>query len=119
MKSYFKKIAGSFSVKKCIIHGIFLAIIIEVITCIFRFGFELDSTRDTAFLSKFTFGIRIHHGYIGIVLLAAGLIIKEKTLRNTLIIFGIGLFVSDMLHHFAVLWPITGSPHFDIKYFKN
>jgi hypothetical protein len=116
MKSNFKKKLCRFSGKACIIHGIFLVVIFELITCIFRFGFHLESTRDTAFLSKFTFGFRIHHGYIGIVLLIAGLIIKHKSLRNALIILGIGLFVSDMLHHFAVLWPITGSPHFDIKY---
>ena len=35
---------------------------------------------------------------------------------NVLVIAGVGLFVSDMVHHFLVLWPLTGTPEFHIKY---
>ena len=33
-----------------------------------------------------------------------------------LLAVGIGLFVSDMIHHFVVLWIITGNPQFDLLY---
>jgi len=29
------------------------------------------------------------------------------------------LFLSDIVHHFLVLWPITGNPEFDLFYPKN
>jgi len=35
---------------------------------------------------------------------------------NFLLIFGIGLFLSDIIHHFGVLWFFTGSPEFCLKY---
>ena len=31
-------------------------------------------------------------------------------------ILAIGLVVSDLVHHFLVLWPLTGSPQFDLFY---
>jgi hypothetical protein len=33
-----------------------------------------------------------------------------------LLAIGIGLFISDMIHHFVVLWIITGNPQFDLLY---
>ena len=29
---------------------------------------------------------------------------------------GLGLFFSDLIHHFLVLWPVVGSPQFDFFY---
>jgi hypothetical protein len=29
---------------------------------------------------------------------------------------GLGLFFSDVIHHFLVLWPIEGNPQFDLWY---
>lgn len=29
---------------------------------------------------------------------------------------GLGLFFSDLIHHFLVLWPVVGSPQFDVFY---
>ena len=34
----------------------------------------------------------------------------------TLIVIGIALALSDAVHHFLVLWPIVGSPQFDLVY---
>ncbi len=82
-----------------------------------RFGLDVQSTRDTTFISSLTFGLRIHHGYIGLVMiLIAWLGVKNRGARNLVIIVGIALVFSDLLHHFAVLWPITGSPEFDLVY---
>ncbi|HNW44296.1 MAG TPA: hypothetical protein PKI19_07305 [Elusimicrobiales bacterium] len=97
-----------------------LTVVMEVATCIGRFGFNLQSTRDLSFLSKLTFGIRIHHGYIGllfvIVALSAGF---SATARQWLLRLGLAMVLSDLIHHFIVLWIATGSPQFDITYPKQ
>lgn len=31
-------------------------------------------------------------------------------------VVGVGLLSSDLIHHFLVLWPMTGSPDFDLVY---
>ncbi|BBM87203.1 hypothetical protein [Candidatus Uabimicrobium amorphum] len=93
-------------------------IIVEAITCLFRFGFNMASSKDTKFIAKITFGIRIHHGYIGVLLLLWAFFIRRKknNLFYLLVISGICLVFSDLIHHFLVLWPITGDPHFDLVY---
>lgn len=128
----------------------------EVMLCVARFGFGLESTRDTAStIGRLSLGIRIHHGYIGIVMILFGIFIerddggsrreqtsdrkkierdgrsdhqhKETTFGRTverfrptairwLFILGTALFLSDMIHHFLVLWTLTGSPHFHLVY---
>nr|MBC8355760.1 hypothetical protein [Planctomycetota bacterium] len=53
-----------------------LTLLIELVTVILRFGLQLESTRDTAStIGLLTFGIRVHHGYCGalLVLIAWGL----------------------------------------------
>jgi len=99
-----------------LLWGLALAALFEAITCVFRFALGMQSTMSTSFLAPFTFGYRIHHGYIGLVMLLPVFAIPAGGIRNALIIVGTGLFVSDMVHHFLVLWPITGSPGFDIRY---
>ena len=97
-------------------YGLLLALIIELITIAFRYGLRLESTRDTAStIGLLTFGLRVHHGYIGLFLILLGWCFP-RGYRNFLWIIGIGLFVSDLVHHFLVLWPIEGSPQFDLVY---
>ena len=94
-----------------------MTVAIEAFTCILRFGSGLESTKDTAAIGSFTFGIRIHHGYIGALLLAAGWFMPaHHRWRPWMLRVGAPLFLSDMIHHFLVLWPITGHPHFDLVY---
>lgn len=102
---------------------LWLTLALELITLLSRFGLQLESTRDTAFIANFTFGLRIHHGYIGILLaLIAYLLLErgsETSTKNTyrwFMVVGLALFFSDMVHHFIVLWPLTGSPQFDLMY---
>ena len=45
-----------------------LGLVFEASRVLFRFGLDLQSTRDTGFLAALTFGIHIHHGYIGLVI---------------------------------------------------
>ncbi len=93
-----------------------LAIVIEAATCVLRFGFGLQSTRDSAALARFTLGLRIHHGYVGIVLMGVAACLKPSRMRTGLGIVGGALAASDLAHHVVVLWPITGSPQFDLTY---
>ncbi len=90
---------------------------IELVTLILRFGLGLEAQVDTAWMERFTFGYRDHHGYWGILLLVvAAFARKRPALRNALVMIGASLFLSDMIHHFLVLWPVTGSPEFYLRY---
>ena len=89
----------------------------EIATCLLRFGFHLESTRDTSFLARLTFGARIHHGYVGTLMLAVGFLLPtDSPARTWLLRIGSALALSDLIHHFLILWPITGSPQFDLTY---
>lgn len=96
-----------------------LTAVVEIFTCVLRFGLRLESTRDTAtVLSGITCGLRIHHSYIGgvMVLMAAAIWARKPSVAWWTLVFGLALFFSDMIHHFLVLWPIVGSPQFDLTY---
>lgn len=107
------------SYKSLVIQIVALTALIELITVILRFGLQLESTRDTAStIGLLTFGIRIHHGYCGalLVLIAWGISREAPQLSRYGYVVGWALFLSDMIHHFFVLWPLTGSPQFDFLY---
>jgi hypothetical protein len=97
---------------------IITTLIIEMLTLFGRFGLGLQATRDTTILAKFTFGFRIHHGYIGLLLLVIVYCLSLKTpLKHdtALYVVGASLLLSDILHH-LLLWLITGDPELHIKY---
>ena len=97
-------------------------VIMELITVLFRFGFNLQSTRDTAStVGVLTHGIRIHHGYFGILLLILAIVWfrSRPPVSRWLMVIGLALVASDLVHHFLVLWPLTGSPEFDLFYPKQ
>jgi hypothetical protein len=97
-----------------------LTLVIEAVTAFFRFGLGLESTRDTAnSIGRLTLGLRIHHGYIGVVLLLIGWWLWRRghpPITRWLFIIGGSLALSDLVHHFIVLWWATGSPEFDLFY---
>lgn len=99
-----------------LVPGLALAAVLEAVTCAMRFGAGLESTRDTGFLARLTLGLRVHHGYLGVVLLAVAPGLPTLRGRHAARVLGIGLLVSDLVHHFLVLWPLTGSPQFDFFY---
>jgi hypothetical protein len=99
-----------------VLLGLALALGIEAITCLLRFGFDLQSTRDTAAAGRFTLGLRIHHGYFGVLALLLCAAVPSKPLRTLLLMAGIGLALSDLAHHFLVLWTVTGDPEFHLRY---
>ncbi|HOT26921.1 MAG TPA: hypothetical protein PLU72_01955 [Candidatus Ozemobacteraceae bacterium] len=94
-----------------------LATLFEAVTVFLRFGLGLEATRDTAAtVGRLTFGVRIHHGMVGLALLLVSAAVKGETWKNRLIVLGGALAISDLVHHFAVLWAATGSPQFDLWY---
>jgi hypothetical protein len=98
-----------------------LTALMEAGTCFGRFVLDVQSTRDTGFVGRLTLGLRIHHGYVGLLLvfLSRRMSSKRSMHRVWGIRFGWALFASDMIHHFLVLWPVTGSPEFDLVYPRN
>jgi hypothetical protein len=93
-----------------------LTVVFEAVTCAFRWGFDMQSTRDTAFLAPFTFGLRIHHGYVGAAAGMAGFGMPEGFLATWVLRVGVALLVSDAIHHFVVLHWTTGDHQFDLRY---
>ncbi|MEZ6039239.1 MAG: hypothetical protein R3C20_01950 [Planctomycetaceae bacterium] len=94
-------------------------LIFEAITCLLRFGAKLESTRDTAStIGRVTMGVRIHHSYIGLAMIPLAMWIENRwpNASRTVLCMAIGLVLSDLIHHFIVLWWITGSPQFDLFY---
>jgi hypothetical protein len=99
--------------------SIALTVLFELLTCVMRFGLQLNSTRDTAStIGHITCGIRIHHGYIGalMILIAAWTWTRLPKASWWSVAVGLALVLSDLIHHFCVLWPLTGSPQFDLVY---
>jgi len=76
---------------KLLIYGSAIGIVFEVITLILRFGFDLESTRDTALIGSFIGGVRFHHGCIGILLISVAYIAMWK-----------GKFVLQDVHNHAL-----------------
>lgn len=95
-----------------------LTALIEGVTCLFRFGMKLESTRDTAsWVAPLTLGLRIHHGYVGLLLCLTALFLARESMTRRMALFvGLPLLLSDLIHHFVVLWLVTGDPQFDLWY---
>ena len=98
--------------------ALIMTFVIELATIMARFMFKLESTRDTAALAVFTFGYRIHHGYIGLLIIAVLLLLPKLagSHYNLIMALAISLVASDLIHHFLVLWITTGDPQFDLRY---
>ena len=97
--------------------SLLLTILIEGAVAILRFVFGFEATRDTVQIQTLFDGLRIHHGYIGVLILVlAGVFREFRGFRNIMLLIGSAMILSDIFHHFVILWPITGSPHFDVYY---
>ncbi len=102
---------------KHLIWIVILTALFEGLTVLLRFGLELESTRDTSLIAYFTFGYRIHHSYVGAVMVLIAMFLKERPfIKDWGIRIGWALVASDLIHHFLVLWPILGDPQFHLVY---
>jgi len=94
-------------------------LLIEAVTVFFRFGLALAASRDTrSWIAPFTFNLRIHHGYLGILLMAAAWLLfgLRSRLDAVFLMLGAAFFLSDVIRHFLVLWPITGDAELHFVY---
>lgn len=96
-----------------------LTLSIELVTVTGRFVLGVEVLSDTPSpLRDLTGGLRVHHSYLGIGGLAAALPLSgsfpEPAVWVT--VAGVALLVSDLIHHFCVLWPITGHHEFYLIY---
>lgn len=98
-----------------LLYGLALAAAFEAFTMLCRFGLNLQSTRDTVAIGAYTWGLRVHHGYVGLFLIPLAWC-YPLGLRHALWMVGIGLIFSDLAHHFLVLWPLYGDAQFDFVY---
>ena len=93
-----------------------LTLAMELVSILARFVFHFRSTRDTRFLRQLTLGVRIHHGFPGVVLLPIALVLGPGYWRSWCLRIGLALIFSDLMHHFLILWPLTGATDFDLVY---
>jgi len=95
-----------------------LAALIELLTCFTRFGLGLRAVDHAHWVIPYTLGVRVHHGYYGLLLALVGgvaMLVASRPPRSRgrlLLIAGLALALSDLVHHFIVLWAVTGSPEF-------
>jgi len=95
------------------------AFVIEGATIFGRFALGRQANRDTPQkLRALTFGLRVHHAYLGVGALLAALAVgsSHHGAAMCLAVVGIALLASDLVHHFLVLWPMTGDHEFCIFY---
>jgi hypothetical protein len=92
-------------------------ILIEGVTVALRFGIGLRSDEETRWLARYTGGHRVHHAYLGVVLMLVSYACESASdARLTMVVLGAGIALSDLVHHYLVLWPLTGSPEFNVRY---
>ena len=109
------KWVSSRSPRQALLWGVLLAVAFEAFTCLLRFGLGLQSAQDASWVAYITFGYRVHHGFIGVALIALAPMWPRPGFRNLLIALGVGLALSDVMHH-TLLWLLTGSAEFDLVY---
>ena len=73
-----------------------LALLIEIVTIASRALFGSAQK----FYRKHRLPVRIHHGYIGLILITLYILFPVPTI---FIVTGTALFLSDLVHHFIVL----------------
>jgi hypothetical protein len=98
------------------LYGLVLGAIFEAITLLLRFGAGHTARETFSFLAPYTFGWRAHHSYMGVLVVIVAFFIVSRPWRRWLFVLGLALILSDLAHHFLILWPLTGSPEFDLRY---
>jgi len=109
---YWRYLQKSFPAKLLLVTAF-----IESATCIGRFGFGFSILENIAVVKTFTFGVRVHHAYLGfgaLLLAVPAYRIRQvpKVVASWILAIGGGLLLSDAFHHFIVLKLITGRTDF-------
>jgi hypothetical protein len=109
--------------------GLLAAVVFELITIALRFGLGWRSPERTSRMGRVTKGWRVHHGYPGLLMMPAAALPLPTALITpvadpawfwwigpALLVFGIMLAVSDLIHHAIVLPRYAGSHEFELHY---
>lgn len=117
MEGMFKDYIAGLSLNRLLLWMFILTTAISAVSILLRFGFNLKAEEITSSVSYFTYGLRLHHGYFGaIILIVSHFLLRTTNIRHLLIIVGGALLLSDLVYHFLIVWPITGSPEFYFTY---
>ena len=82
---------------------LFLTFLIESLTVGTRLLFKMDAQELFEKHLKKYVKIRVHHGYIGILLAVISIFVVNDAAGRWLFIIGSALILSDVLHHFVFL----------------
>ena len=94
-----------------------VTVVVEAFTLLLRFVLQVKSSTHTRAVARFTGGHRIHHSYLGVAILLCSLLLDRASAAHALcVMVGAGVALSDLVHHFLVLWPATGDPEFHLRY---
>ncbi len=91
------------------------AIIIEAVTIFGRFFLKISSKKVYIRVMK-RFNLKkfyhFHHLFTGIIITIVFYFYYHQLFFN----LGLGIFLSDLIHHFAVLWIVLKHPEFHVVY---
>lgn len=107
-----------------VLIGLAGALLFELATVALRFGLGWTSPERTRPIARISRGWRIHHGYPGVLLLtlvplmgmAPSDAMASAWLGGLILVVGITLALSDLIHHAIVLPLFVGAHEFDLRY---
>ena len=102
-----------------LVWSLILTVLFESLTLFLRFGFGFEwAAVSRSTVGMLTLGVRIHHCFVGLALLLTGgmMVGPLEAWRGLLLATGWGLVLSDLIHHFLILWPVTGRAQFHLLY---
>ena len=103
--------------RQMVLLVVVLSLLIELLTAAMRFGLGSQAASPSDLVKTCTLGLRVHHLYLGAVCLLLAVALRRRlAMRNLLVVIGAALVLSDLAHHFLVLWPITGHHEFYFVY---
>lgn len=98
-----------------VIAGLILAVLFEAVTLVGRFGLGFRVADHREAVVRMTLGLRIHHGYPGLILIAVWLVARLLQTRSSwpglVGAVGVALVTSDAIHH-VILKLVTGCAEF-------
>ena len=111
----------AFDFNSFLILGITFDILLFTMVMRFKFNFQHDKILENI-MKRYNLkrAFHFHHLFFGIFVIGAAHYTASPLLGD----IGLGIALSDIFYHFAVLWPIVGSPDFtvlikDIKKFER
>ena len=103
-----------------LVLGITFGILILTVVMRFKFNLQHDEILEKI-MKRYNLkrALHFHHLFFGVFIIAGSYYYASHFFLSV----GLGIALSDIVYHFAVLWPIVGSPNFtiiikDLKHFE-